>query len=161
MIPILEKSAFELKVVLSKIHSVFIAPPVTARHLWIFVHILNGHILGDVLLHVHGNTVARNFATIFDGSTSWVGTTLSSRDCLIAPTNCRDGLSIGFKIKLTGLTKSPEQRYIVDTGVFSMHTRGIAIYLQHGKLFCVVMTMHDRRVEGLCKISYLFLFPRQ
>jgi hypothetical protein len=96
--------------------------------------------LGDVLLHVHVNTVARNFATIFDGSTSWVGTTLGSRDCLIAPTNCRESLSIGFKIKLTRLTKSQEQRYSVDTGVLSIDTRVIAIYLQHGKLFCVVMT---------------------
>ena len=96
--------------------------------------------------------MARNFATIFDGSITWVGTTLGSRNCLIARTNCRESLSIGFKIKLTRLTKSPEQRYIVDTGVLSIDTRGIAIYLQHGNLFCVVMTM-----TGEWKVCVKFL----
>ena len=119
----------------------FSAPPVTARHSWIFTYILNGIIPGDVSLNVHGKTEAKNGATIFDGSSSWLGTTLHSTDCLIAPANCRDGLSIGFKIRFTGLTKFPEERYIVDTGVLSKGTRGITIYIQDGQLFCVVMTM--------------------
>ena len=113
----------------------------TARHSWIFTYILNGQIPGDVLLNVHGKTVVKNSATIFDGSSSWLGTTLRSTDCLIAPTNCKDGLSIGFKIRFNGLIKFPEERYIVDTGVLSKGTRGIAIYLQGGQLFCVVMSM--------------------
>ena len=119
----------------------FPAPPVTARHSWIFTFILNGKIPGDVPLSVHGKTEAKDGATIFDGTSSWLGGTLSSVDCLITPANCRDGLSVGFKIKLIGLTKFPEERYIVDTGVLSKGTRGIAIYLQNGQLFCVVMTM--------------------
>ena len=112
-----------------------------ATHSWIFTSILNGIIPGDVHLSVHGKTVAEEGATIFDGVTSWLGATLHSTDCLLAPANCRDGLSIGFKIRFTGFVKFPEERYIVDTGVLSKGTRGIAIYLQNGQLFCVVMTM--------------------
>ena len=112
-----------------------------ARHSWIFTSILNGIIPGDVHLSVHGKTVAKEGATIFDGVTSWLSATLHSTDCLLAPANCRDGLSVGFKIRFNGLVKFPEERYIVDTGVLSKGTRGIAIYLQNGQLFCVVMTM--------------------
>ena len=112
-----------------------------ATHSWIFTSILNGIIPGDVHLSVHGKTVAEEGATIFDGVTSWLGATLHSTDCLLAPANCRDGLSIGFKIRFTGFVKFPEERYIVDTGVLSKGARGIAIYLQNGQLFCVVMTM--------------------
>lgn len=112
-----------------------------ARHSWIFTYILNGIIPGDVHLSVHGTTVAEDGATIFDGVTSWLGATLQATDCLLAPANCKDGLSIGFKIRFTGLVKFPEERYIVDTGVLSKGNRGIAIYLQGGQLFCVIMTM--------------------
>jgi hypothetical protein len=122
---------------------------VTARHSWIFTFILNGKIPGDVSLSVHGKTEAKNGAIIFDGTSSWLGATLSSTDCLIAPSNCKDGLSIGFKIKLMGLTKFPEERYIVDTGVLTKGTRGIAIYLQDGQLFCVVMTMTAQWKVGI------------
>ena len=112
-----------------------------ARHSWIFTYVLNGIVPGDVSLRVHGKTVVEDGATIFDGVTSWLGASLHSTDCLLAPANCKDGLSLGFKIKFAGLVKFPEERYIVDTGVLSKGTRGIAIYLQDGQLFCVVMTM--------------------
>jgi hypothetical protein len=48
-----------------------------------------------------------------------------------------------------GLTKFPEERYIVDTGVLTKGTRGIAIYLQDGQLFCVVMTMAAQWKVGI------------
>lgn len=117
------------------------APPVAARHSWIFTCMLNGQIPGDVHLSSHGKTSTKDSATIFDGVASWFGAHLHTRDCLLAPANCKDGLSIVFKIKLVGLVNFPEERYIVDTGVLSMGTRGIAIYIQDGLLFCEVMTM--------------------
>ena len=117
---------------------------------------MNGKIPGDVPLSVHGKTEAKNGAIMFDGTSSWLGGTLSSTDGLIAPANCRDGLSIGFKIKLIGLTKFPEERYIVDTGVLSKGTRGVAIYLQNGQLFCVVMTM-AAQWKVCVKILFSFL----
>ena len=103
---------------------------------------MNRQIPGEIPLSVHGTAVTNEGATIFDGSSTWLGATLSITDCLLAPSNCKYGLSIGFKIKLfPSFLKYTDERYIVDTGTLSKGTRGVSIFLQSGQLFCVVMTM--------------------
>lgn len=113
-----------------------------ARHSWVFSNIVNNQVPGDISLSIHGQADVKEDAMIFDGSTTWLGATLASSDCLLAPSNCKYGLSIGFKIKLDpNLSQYSDERYVMDTGVLSKGTRGVSIFQQSGQLFCVVMTM--------------------
>ena len=123
-----------------------------AKHSWFFSRIANDKVPGVVPLTVHGKTVVENNSIIMDGLSSWFDGYLDEIDCLLAPENCPDGLSVAFKMMYKSLIVFPEERYIFDTGVLSKGLRGIAIYIQEGQLFCVLRTM-----SGQWKVSHVFI----
>ena len=72
----------------------------------------------------------------FDGESGFLTTDMSMTDCLMDPTLCAKGLSIGMNVKFDNSVKDyKETRYLLDTGAQSSQTRGVSFYIKDARVF--------------------------
>lgn len=70
-------------------------------------------------------------------------------ECIAQPLTCRNGLSLGMRIKLDNVASDSNQKFIFDSG--GQNGKGISVFLQDDKFFVVVGS------KGLWQVSIVLL----
>lgn len=81
----------------------------------------------------------------FDGQTGWIDAGDFEGECIAQPLTCRNGLSLGMRIKLDNVASDSNQKFIFDSG--GQNGKGISVFLQDDKFFVVVGS------KGLWQVS--------
>ena len=133
-------------------------PPLSPSRYWSFFVISNGFILGKPSLKVNGNCQAEDGGLLLDGSTSYLGSHLSSQDALTNPGAFLDGFTFGMKLKFPAAVLNDDNpKYVLDTGEKSVNSPGVSLYLLNKKLVMELATYNTRwKVSGLSSF-YSFL----
>lgn len=124
-------------------HSVFVAPPVLARHSWSMnaISLKAKTVPGIPPLSAVGPFDLGDGGLLFNGKSTWLGATISQQDCLIDPGRCISGFTLATKLFLhSSVASYATPKYIVDTGASSAKARGISMYVMSGKVFFELAT---------------------
>ena len=113
------------------------SPTVPSIYFWRLKTITpQNFIEGNPAFQVHGKVQAYDGGVAFDGQTGFLTTDMSATDCLIDPTLCSKGLSIGMNVMFDkSVNEYKDPRYLLDTGAQSSQTRGVSMYIKDGRLF--------------------------
>lgn len=108
-------------------------PPIPASYYWYFLAYKQNQVFGVPPMFISGQASLLNMGFRIFNKT-WLGTTISTQDCLLNPDNCLKGFSIGIKVRLDLSIKFCKQpRYILDTGP-SVKSQGVSIFAAGGML---------------------------
>ena len=118
----------------SRLLSLFIVPNI---YFWRLKSVSSqGFIEGNPAFTVHGSVQSNDGGVSFDGTSGFLTTDMASTDCVMDPSLCMKGLSIGMNLKFDQSAKDyKEPRYLIDTGAQSSQTRGVSMYVKDGKIF--------------------------
>lgn len=114
-----------------------LSPTVPSIYFWRLKTITpQNFIEGNPAFQVHGKVQAYDGGVSFDGQTGFLTTDMSATDCLMDPTLCNKGLSIGMNVMFDkSVNEYKDPRYLLDTGAQSSQTRGVSMYIKDGRLF--------------------------
>ena len=129
---------------------------VVPTHSYALLDVEDGQILGNPVLTANGDIRESDSNGLqLNGNNAYLSGEFKSGECILQPSNCRDGFTIALKIKLDALGKS-EARYIVDTGAHISASPGVSMYVKGNQLHYQI-TAKDRTWSVSYFSSYFYI----
>jgi hypothetical protein len=114
---------------------------VTPAFYWSFYTVNNGTVAGSPSFTTHGNVQIVDGGLFLDGTSAYLTSHLNSDDALVYPERFSKGFAFGLKVKFPDSVKGyTVPKYVLDSGVKSLSTRGISLYILEGKLVMELAT---------------------